>query len=237
MGQPPRGRLGARQRRARGAAWRGSAWRAPPTITPSAASTTFTATAWRPTARSAWRPTPSSGRPAARATTRWSSSAGTGARCGGRGRRAAAAIPGPRRIRARAAASVRSPSPTTRARRRASSTRTASTIVMLPEPARLDARAHPELSWLRLPFFAGQPRVSGNPPLVDRFGGGKPPRQPARRREWNAIGSRPALVGLTDRRRPRRWRAHPRASWGLIPMVFLRSTPSLCLAGRTTRGP
>ena len=64
-------------------------------------------------------------------------------------------------------------------------------VVMLPEPARLDARAHPELSWLGLPFFAGQPRSFANPPLVDRFGGGKPPRQPARRSDWNAIGSRP----------------------------------------------
>ena len=68
-------------------------------------------------------------------------------------------------------------------------------VVMLPEPARLDARAHPELSWLKLPFFAGQPQVFGNPPLVDRFGGGKPPRQPARRPEWNAIGSRPRWAG------------------------------------------
>lgn len=63
-------------------------------------------------------------------------------------------------------------------------------IVMLPEPARLDARAHPELSWLRLPFLAGQPRVFANPPLVDRLGGGKPPRQPALRPEWNGIGTR-----------------------------------------------
>ena len=68
-------------------------------------------------------------------------------------------------------------------------------VVVLPEPARLDARARPELSWLRLPFFAGQPHVFGNPPLVDRFGGGKPPRQPARRREWNAIGARPLWTG------------------------------------------
>jgi hypothetical protein len=68
-------------------------------------------------------------------------------------------------------------------------------IVMLPEPARLDTRAHPELSWLRLPFFAGQPHVFRNAPLVDRFGGGNPPRQPARRREWNAIGSRPLWSG------------------------------------------
>jgi len=68
-------------------------------------------------------------------------------------------------------------------------------VVMLPEPGRLDTRAHPELSWLKLPFLAGQPRVFANPPLVDRFGGGKPPRQPARRREWNAIESRPSWSG------------------------------------------
>jgi hypothetical protein len=69
-------------------------------------------------------------------------------------------------------------------------------VVMLPEPSRLDARARPELSWLRLPFFAGQPSVFGNPPLVDRFGGGKPPRQPARRADWNSIGSRPLWSGI-----------------------------------------
>jgi hypothetical protein len=72
-------------------------------------------------------------------------------------------------------------------------------IVMLPEPGRLDTSAHPELSWLRLPFLAGQPHVFGNPPLVDRFGGGKPPRQPARRREWNSIGSRPLWAGTAVR--------------------------------------
>jgi len=68
-------------------------------------------------------------------------------------------------------------------------------VVVLPEPARLDARARPELSWLRLPFFAGQPHVFGNPPLVDRFGGGRPPRQPARRSDWDSIGSRPLWTG------------------------------------------
>jgi len=68
-------------------------------------------------------------------------------------------------------------------------------VVVLPEPARLDARARPELSWLKLPFFAGQPRVFGNPPFIDRFGGGKPPRQPARRADWNAIGTRPLWTG------------------------------------------
>jgi hypothetical protein len=59
------------------------------------------------------------------------------------------------------------------------------TIVQLPEPARLDGRAHPELSWLRLPFYAGQEHVTGNPPLVDRLGGGGPPVQPAQRTTWN----------------------------------------------------
>jgi hypothetical protein len=68
-------------------------------------------------------------------------------------------------------------------------------VVMLPEAARLDARARPELSWLGLPFFAGQPHVFGNPPLVDRFGGGGPPRQPARRSDWNAIGAHPLWSG------------------------------------------
>jgi hypothetical protein len=68
-------------------------------------------------------------------------------------------------------------------------------VVLLPEAARLDARAHPELSWLKLPFFAGQPHVTHNPPLVDRFGGGGPPRQPARRSDWNAIAARPLWSG------------------------------------------
>src|SRR5204862_220355 len=69
-------------------------------------------------------------------------------------------------------------------------------VVLLPEPARLDARAHPDLSWLKLPFFAGQSRTYENPPLVDRFGGGRPPRQPARRADWDAIASWPLWSGL-----------------------------------------
>ena len=69
-------------------------------------------------------------------------------------------------------------------------------VVLLPEPARLDARAHPNLSWLKLPFFAGQSRTYENPPLVDHFGGGRPPRQPARRADWDAIASRPLWSGL-----------------------------------------
>src|SRR5262249_47488093 len=70
-----------------------------------------------------------------------------------------------------------------------------SDVVVLPEPAGLAARSRPELSWLRLPFFAGQPHVFGNPPLVDRFGGGRPPRQPARRADWDSIASRPLWTG------------------------------------------
>jgi hypothetical protein len=68
-------------------------------------------------------------------------------------------------------------------------------VALLPEPARLDAGAHPELSWLRLLFFAGQPHMLANPPLVDWRGGGGAPRQPARKTDWNAIGSRPAWIG------------------------------------------
>jgi len=85
-------------------------------------------------------------------------------------------------------------------------------VVVLPEPARLDARAHPELSWLRLPFFAGQPRMFENPPLVDRLGGGGPPRQPARKPDWDAIGSRPRWTGtpiLDERDQPRLASATP----------------------------
>jgi hypothetical protein len=72
-------------------------------------------------------------------------------------------------------------------------------VVLLPEPARLDTRARPELSWLKLPFFAGQPRVYRNPPLVERFGGARTPRQPARRQDWNAIRTRPQWPGVPER--------------------------------------
>ncbi len=68
-------------------------------------------------------------------------------------------------------------------------------VIVLPEPHRLDARAHPELSWLRLPFYAGQGRVSVNPPFVDRLGHGGPPLQPAWRVDWNGAGSKPLWRG------------------------------------------
>jgi hypothetical protein len=68
-------------------------------------------------------------------------------------------------------------------------------VVLLPEPERLDARRHPELSWLKLSFYAGQVRVHHNPPFIDRFGGGKAPQQPGRRRDWNTIATCPLWTG------------------------------------------
>jgi hypothetical protein len=70
-------------------------------------------------------------------------------------------------------------------------------IVMLPEPERLDAAARPELSWLRLRFYAGQENMQSNPPFVDWLGYGGAVIQPARRPAWNARKSkRPFLSGI-----------------------------------------
>jgi hypothetical protein len=66
-------------------------------------------------------------------------------------------------------------------------------IVMLPEPDRLDARARPQLSWLTLPFYAGQERTYSNPPLMDWLGHGGPVQQPARRPAWNSWQSKPSF--------------------------------------------
>ena len=68
-------------------------------------------------------------------------------------------------------------------------------VVLLPEPRRLDTRAHPELSWLRLPFYAGAPHARVNPPLMDALGGGGAPLQPAQRREWDAVDRHPRWMG------------------------------------------
>jgi hypothetical protein len=68
-------------------------------------------------------------------------------------------------------------------------------VILLPEPQRLDTRAHPELSWLRLPFYAGAPRARVNPPLMDALGGGGAPLQPAQRREWDAVDRHPRWTG------------------------------------------
>ena len=58
-------------------------------------------------------------------------------------------------------------------------------IVMLPEPDRLDVGLHPELTWLRLDFFAGQAVMFQNPLALNGMGFGSPPRQPARQAQWN----------------------------------------------------
>jgi hypothetical protein len=57
-------------------------------------------------------------------------------------------------------------------------------VILLPEPARLDARQRPELSWLRLPFHAGQRHVHVNPPGYQTFGRDHPPVQPGVRDMW-----------------------------------------------------
>ena len=57
-------------------------------------------------------------------------------------------------------------------------------VILLPEPSRLDARRFPELSWLRLPFHAGQRSVHTNPPGYGVFGWDRPPLQPAARSSW-----------------------------------------------------
>ena len=119
MGEPSRGRLGARQRdpvRPRPPRL------ARPTTVPSATSSISTASGWTPRGRSVT------------AITRWSSSAVTGTRSGGRAPRAAAATPGPRRIPAPAAASVRWRSPTTREHRRASWKQSGSRWSCCPSP-------------------------------------------------------------------------------------------------------
>ena len=86
-------------------------------------------------------------------------------------------------------------------------------VVMLPEPSRLDARARPELSWLRLPFFAGQPSVFGNPPLVESV----------RRREAAAAAGAPGRLEFD--RLPTAVVRNPRRGVGIFPMAFLVSHP------------
>jgi hypothetical protein len=94
-------------------------------------------------------------------------------------------------------------------------------VILLPEPERLDTRARPELSWLRLPFYAGQAEVHHNPPFADRFGAGRSPPQPGRRRDWNAIATRPLWSGtpVLDQE----WIWH--ASTGSDRLAVLRALP------------
>lgn len=58
-------------------------------------------------------------------------------------------------------------------------------LVMLPEPERLDVGLHPELTWLRLDLFAGQAHMFENPLSMNGMTFGTVPRQPARQGAWN----------------------------------------------------
>jgi hypothetical protein len=61
-------------------------------------------------------------------------------------------------------------------------------VVVLPEPERLDTERHPELSWLRLPFFAGShAAASRNPFFIRWFKPNGVPNQPGDRTDWNAM--------------------------------------------------
>lgn len=71
-------------------------------------------------------------------------------------------------------------------------------VIVLPEPDRLDANLRPELSWVRLDFFAGQAHVAHNPPFVSWLGKDGPVAQPARRAAWNARGSKPLWRGRPE---------------------------------------
>jgi hypothetical protein len=103
-------------------------------------------------------------------------------------------------------------------------------VILLPEPERLDARRNPELSWLRLPFYAGQRSMSTNPPGYALFGRDHPPLQPAARDSW-----------LRSPRK-RAWAGHPiqgdAAGAGAMPDSWAcvrPADPSSCAAHPTRR--
>jgi hypothetical protein len=60
-------------------------------------------------------------------------------------------------------------------------------VIVLPEPDRLDGARQPELSWLRLPFYAGQRGVHINPPGYRMLDRDHPPVQPGVRRSWLGV--------------------------------------------------
>ena len=68
-------------------------------------------------------------------------------------------------------------------------------VIVLPEPERLDARRNPELSWLRLPFYAGQRTMSTNPPGWTTLGRDHPPMQPGLRKGWFRAPAHHAWAG------------------------------------------
>ncbi len=84
-------------------------------------------------------------------------------------------------------------------------------VVLLPEPERLDAGERPELSWLRLPFFAGQPRVYHNLFVLDWLKRNSAPPQPGERPDWNggtpqAIWTAADEIRVAPLRLPEGWR-------------------------------
>ncbi len=86
-------------------------------------------------------------------------------------------------------------------------------IIVLPEPERLDVVANPDLAWLRLSFYAGQPQMYRNPLKLNRAVFGEAPQQPARQSGWNAITNPPYWV-QTPRFQPDLLRL-PRG-WGAV---------------------
>jgi hypothetical protein len=100
-------------------------------------------------------------------------------------------------------------------------------VVQLPEPERLDARAHPALSWLKLPFYAGQDHMRTNPPLLDWLGFAGPVLQPGLRSTWNARTSKTLWPHVASALPPRP--ALP-SDWPLIAAPWL---PPPTLAART----
>ncbi len=110
-------------------------------------------------------------------------------------------------------------------------------IVVLPEPFRLDTAAHPELSWLQHAFFAGQPRMYGNPLKLNHASFGQAPQQPARQCGWNARENppyfrQPARFDRTAMRLPRTWRA----TLATVPRVCDAAQPSSLAAFRNPTG-
>ena len=213
MGEPPRGRLGAHPgdpaRAPRG-------WSAGATFVPGGPSVLLS----RPLQRA--RAARASGRPRSGARsrariTRWSTWAARAASWPGRASSAAAAIRCPRATRRR----DRGWAPSAPTRRSPPPARFIAAhefrVILLPEPDRLDARRSPELSWLRLPFYAGQRSVHTNPPgyrVLGRTGRrcSPPPGRPGWRRRVRSpggAGSSPGLARPTGIPGPRPGTAPP----------------------------
>jgi hypothetical protein len=89
-------------------------------------------------------------------------------------------------------------------------------VIVLPEPSRLDARRSPELSWLRLPFYAGQRTMSTNPPGYRALGRDHPPVQPGIRRGWMAPPTDPVWNGAVVEGTARTGSPGWPASWSCV---------------------